>query len=247
MAFMKHVGKHGDRKVCVLYRQVPGDDHMCLVIYPETLHAHWQDAVQKVLESEIGQSAEEFADALHRSYLPDGRPILETLHSERMIKKIRTSDVLVTPTGQAKIRLDELNKMLNEMKQGEDAVRRLAESDASRGMVAPDVKRRAEAAYKASQVAKSAPGYVDPPALKASEGGALSDRDIAANMLAQAQSMEANAKAMVAEAAKMKKDAERMDPTVKRPSTAKANAERVEVADAPKAKRTRGPSKVKAV
>ena len=53
MAFMKHVGKHGDRKVCIVYRQVPGDDHMCLVIYPETLHAHWQDAVQKVLESEI--------------------------------------------------------------------------------------------------------------------------------------------------------------------------------------------------
>ena len=61
MAFMKHVGKHGDRKVCIVYRQVPGDDHMCLVIYPETLHAHWQDAVQKVLESDIGQAAEEFA------------------------------------------------------------------------------------------------------------------------------------------------------------------------------------------
>ena len=245
MAFMKHVGKHGDRKVCVLYRQVPNEEHMCLVVYPETLHAHWQDAVQKVLESEIGQSAEEFADALHRSYLPDGRPILETLHTERMIKKIRTSDVLVTPTGQAKIRLDELNKMLNEMKQGEDAVRRLAESDASRGMVAPDVKRKAEAAYKADQAVKAAPGYVAPPVLKAGEAGALSDRDIAANMLAQAQAMEANAKAMVAEAAKMKKDAEKMDPTVKRPGSARA--ELVEVADAPKAKRTRGPNKVKTV
>jgi hypothetical protein len=31
MAFMKHVGKHGDRKVCVLYRQVPNEEHMCLV------------------------------------------------------------------------------------------------------------------------------------------------------------------------------------------------------------------------
>jgi len=245
MAFMKHVGKHGDRKVCVLYRQVPNEEHMCLVVYPETLHAHWQDAVQKVLESDAGQSAEEFADAMHRSYLPDGRPILETLHTERMIKKIRTSDVLVTPTGQAKIRLDELNKMLNEMKQGEDAVRRLAENDSSRGLVDPSVKRKAEAAYKADQAVKAAPGYVAPPVLKAGEGGALSDRDIAANMLAQAQAMEANAKAMVAEAAKMKKDAEKMDPTVKRQSGAKAAL--VEAADAPKAKRTRGPNKVKTV
>ena len=245
MAFMKHVGKHGDRKVCVLYRQVPNEEHMCLVVYPETLHAHWQDAVQKVLESEVGQSAEEFADALHRSYLPDGRPILETLHTERMIKKVRTADVLVTPTGQAKIRLDELNKMLNEMKQGEDAVRRLAESDASRGLVDPTVKRKAEAEFKASQAAKSEPGYVAPPVLKASESGALSDRDIAANMLAQAQAMEANAKAMIAEAAKMKKEAEKMDPTVKRPTKAAATSESVVMTEAPKARRTRGPNKVK--
>jgi hypothetical protein len=250
MAFMKHVGKHGDRKVCILYRQVPGDDHMCLVIYPETLHAHWQDAVQKVLESEIGQSAEEFSDALHRTYLPDGRPILETLHQERMIKKIRTADVLVTPTGQAKIRLDELNKMLNEMKQGEAAIKRLADSDASRGMVAPEVKRRAEAEYKASQASKAAtakPGYIAPPMLKAGENGALSDRDIASNMLSQAQVMEANAKAMIAEAAKMKKDAERMDPTVKRPSSTKASFGEMPVAveQATPARRTRGPNKVK--
>jgi hypothetical protein len=246
MAFMKHVGKHGDRKVCVLYRQVPNEEHMCLVVYPETLHAHWQDAVQKVLESDAGQASEEFADALHRSYLPDGRPILETLHVERMIKKVRTADVLVTPTGQAKIRLDELNKMLNEMKQGEDAVRRLAESDASRGLVDPTVKRKAEAEFKASQAAKSAPDYVAPPVLKAGENGALSDRDIAANMLAQAQAMETNAKAMIAEAAKMKKDAEKMDPTVKRPSVnVSTMSETVAADEAPKARRTRGPNKVK--
>ena len=95
---IKHVGKHGDRKVLVLYRQVPGEDHMCLVIYPDTLHAHWQDSIQKALESDIAQQSEELADALHRTFLPDGRPILETLHQERMIKKLRTADVIVTPT-----------------------------------------------------------------------------------------------------------------------------------------------------
>jgi hypothetical protein len=205
-AFLKHVGKQGDRKVCVLFRQVPNEDHMCLVIYPEVLPAHWHDSIMKVLESDVGQQANEFADALHRSYLPDGRPILETLHAERMIKKIRTADVIVTPNVNAKIRLDELNKMLNEMKMGEDAIKRLAESDAARGMVAPDVKRRAEAAYKAGQQA--------PVATQAPQDSALSDRDIAANMLAQAQRMEAEAKGMIAEAARMKKDAERMHPNV---------------------------------
>ena len=233
MAFMKHVGKHGDRKVCILFRQVPGEEHMCLVIYPDTLHAHWQDSIQKALESDVAQQSEELADALHRSFLPDGRPVLQTLHQERMIKKLRTSDVLVTPTGDAKIRLDELNKMLNEMKQGEAAIKKMAENDASRGLVSPEVKRKAEAEFKAGQAQKADPSYVAPPTLKAGQDGALSDRDIAANMLAQAKAMEINARAMVAEAARMKKEAEKMDPTV----SAKAAVPVTEPVAAPK---TRG-------
>ena len=245
MAFMKHVGKHGDRKVCILFRQVPGEDHMCLVIYPDTLHAHWQDSIQKALESDVAQQSEELADALHRSYLPDGRPVLETLHQERMIKKLRTSDIIVTPTPDAKIRLDELNKMLNEMKQGEAAIKKMAENDASRGMVAPDVKRAAEAAYKAQQVAAANPNMTIPPTLTAGQDGALSDRDIAANMLAQAKAMELNARSMVAEAARMKKDAERMDPTVSARAVAPTiSSDVAPVAEAPK-RRGRGPNKPK--
>jgi hypothetical protein len=194
----------------------------------------------------VAQQSEELADALHRSYLPDGRPVLETLHQERMIKKLRTSDVIVTPTNEAKIRLDELNKMLNEMKQGEQAIKKMAENDASRGMVAPEVKRKAEAEYKANQTAKADPTYVAPPTLKAGQDGALSDRDIAANMLAQAKAMEVNARAMVAEAARMKKDAERMDPTVSARAVAPTVQSDTPVADAPK-RRTRGPNKPKTV
>ena len=242
MAFMKHVGKHGDRKVCILFRQVPGEDHMCLCIYPEVLPAHWQDTIQRALESDVAQQSEELADALHRSFLPDGRPVLETLHQERMIKKLRTGDVIVTPTPDAKIRLDELNKMLNEMKQGEAAIKKMADNDASRGMVAPDMKRRAEAEYKAGQAQKADPAYVAPPSLKAGQDGALTDRDIAANMLAQAKAMEVNARSMVAEAARMKKEAERMDPTVSARVTASVPA--TTTAEASK-KRTRGPNKPK--
>jgi hypothetical protein len=183
---------------------------MALIVYPETLQAHWQQAIQAVVESDIAQQAEELADALHRNFLPDGRPILETLHQERMIKKVRTSDIIVTPTAQSKIRLDELNKMLNEMKLGEAAIKKMADNDASRGMVAPEVKRKAEAEYKASQAQPTQAV----PKFQASQDGALSDRDIAANMVFQAKKMEVEAKQMIAEAARMKKDAQRMDPNV---------------------------------
>lgn len=207
MSFLKHVGKHSDRKVAILWRQVPNEEHMCLVIYPEVLPAPWHDSIMKVLESDVGQQAEDFADALHRSLLPDGRVILETLHLEKMIKKVRTADVIVTPRPGSSIKLDELNSMLNEMKQGEAAIKRLAESDAARGMVAPEIKRSAEAEFKSRQA-----GQV--PQVQASGDGALDDRALAANMLAQAQRMEAEGKGLLAEAARMKKDAERMSPNV---------------------------------
>ena len=208
--FTKHVGKLGDRKVAVVFRQIPGEDHMALIIYPETLQAHWQQAIQKVVESDIAQQADELADALHRNFLPDGRPILETLHQERMIKKVRTGDIIITPNAQSKIRLDELNKMLNEMKLGEEAIKKMAQNDASRGMVAPDVKRKAEAEYKASRAQSTEPVSK----FQAPQDGALTDRDIAANMVFQAKKMELEAKSMIAEASRMKKDAQRMDPGV---------------------------------
>ena len=49
MSFLKHVGIHQDRKVAILYRQVPNEDHMCLVIYPQVLPAPWHDAIMRVL------------------------------------------------------------------------------------------------------------------------------------------------------------------------------------------------------
>jgi hypothetical protein len=204
MSFLKHIGRHGDRKIALLFREVPNEEHMCLVIYPDTLPAPWEAAIMKALESDVGQQAEQFADALHRSFLPDGRVILDTLHREKMIKKIRTADVLITPRSDSTIRLDELNKMLNEMKQGEAAIKKLAENDAARGMVAPETKRAAEAAFKNQ----------NQPTTQPSSDGALSDRQIAANMLTQAQRMEAEGKGLLNEAARMRKDAERMDPGV---------------------------------
>ena len=234
--FIKHIGKHGDRKVCILFRQVPGEDHMCLVIYPEVLPAHWHDSIMKVLESPVGQQAEELADALHRSMLPDGRLMLETLHSERMIKKVKTADVLITPQPNTRMRLDELNKMLNEIKQGQEAIDRMAKNDASRGLVDPFTKRAAENEFKQSLAERNAPQA------PVEESG-LTDRDLASSMLTQAQQMEAQAKQLVAEAARMKKEAEKMFPNVSTKSARKT--ESTEVQDTPpKAKRGRKPKTV---
>ena len=88
---LKHIGRHGDRKVAILFREVPNEDHMCLVIYPDVLPTHIHDSIMQTLESPEGQAATQLADACHRRLLPDGRPQLEALHREGMIKKIPTN------------------------------------------------------------------------------------------------------------------------------------------------------------
>jgi len=209
---LKHIGRHGDRKVAILFREVPGEDHMCLVVYPEVLPSHIHDSIMKTLESPVGQQATNLADALHRGMLPDGRPQLEALHKEGMIKKVPTSQIIVTPTAQSSVKLDELNKIIREMESGEQALKRLQDIDKNSGFVDPAQKRKAEAEYKRSQER----GVTAPPVapLVSSVDGALDDKALAMNMLSQAKRMEVEAKGMIAEAARMKKDAQRMSPSV---------------------------------
>lgn len=210
MAFLKHIGKHGDRKVAIIFKQIPGDEHMCLVIYPDLLPVHFHDSIMKVLESPVGQQAEDLADALHRNLLPDGRNMLETLHSERLLKRVQTEQVLVTPTSNSNVKLSELNKLLNEMKTGDDAIKKLAELDNNAGLVDPKIKRDAERRFKESQQSSAREQPVVAPS-----DGVLDDRVLAANMLSQAQRMELEGHNLIKEAARMKKEAETMFPSVK--------------------------------
>lgn len=211
---LKHVGRHGDRKVAIIFRELPGEDHMCLVIYPDVLPTHIHDSVMKVLESPAGQQENTLANALHRNLLTDGRVILEALHREGMLKKVPTNQVIVTPTPSSSVKLDELNRLVREMESGDEARKRMAELDANAGLVDPAVKREQEREFKRRQLEEAqrrqAAGQPPVPA----SADALDDKALAGNMLAQAQRMESEAKGLIAEAARMKKEAERMFPGV---------------------------------
>jgi len=214
---LKHIGRHGDRKVAIIFREIPGEDHMCLVIYPEVLPTHIHDTIMKVIESPSGQQENTLANALHRNLLPDGRVILEALHREGMLKKVPTNQVIVTPTATSSVKLDELNRIVKEMESGAEAAKKLADLNSSQGLVDPATKRAAEQQFKRQQLEKEAAARArgEVP-VQAPEAGALDDRTLAANMLTQAQKMEAEAKGLIAEAARMKKEAEKMFPSVKK-------------------------------
>ena len=235
---LKHIGRHGDRKVAIIFRELPGEDHMCLVIYPETLPTHIHNTIMGILESAPGQASPNLADVLHRNLLPDGRVILQALHNEGMLKKIQTNQVIITPTAQSNVKLDELNRIVKEMESGADALKRMQELDANAGFVDPAVKRKAEKAFKEGRIA-DAEAMVTP--LVAPATGALDDQSLAANMLAQAKKMESDAKGLVAEAARMKKEAQKMFPAVNMKAVKTAP-----VAVEPTATKTRGRKKAAA-
>lgn len=210
---LKHIGRHGDRKVAILFREVPGEDHMCLVVYPDTLPTHIHNSIMITLESAPGQAAPNLADVLHRNLLPDGRAQLVALHQEGMIKKVPTNQVIVTPTPTSNVKLDEMNQIIREMETGDAALKRLQELDASTGFVDPAQKRKAEAEFKRSQERAQQQPPAQPP-VTAPTDGVLDDKALASNMLSQAQRMELEGHNLIKEAARMKKDAQRMFPSV---------------------------------
>lgn len=203
---LKHIGKHGDKKVVVLYRQIPGEDHMCLLVYSDLLPRMIHDEIMKNLEGQSGQQADNLADSLFRAIMADGRNVLEVLHREGFMKKVATSQVIMAPTASSKIRLDELNTILSEMAKGEEATKRLADADASRGL---QTKKKSR---DVGEPVKSTAPVVAP--LQAGPNDALTDEAIAGQQLAQANKMRIEARSLLAEAERLEKEATIIAPSV---------------------------------
>ena len=228
---IKHVGKHGERKIVIVFNEVPGEPHMCIAVYPDLLQRQMHDDLMKAIESVEGQNAENLGDALGSKYFSDGTVMLNRMHSENILKKIQTAQVILTPTPQSHVRLDEMNKILNEMKTGQEAVTRLQELENDKGYTGKagrkdDMGRRIddrgmdvggpganvprpgelnESSHKGAVSAASIAASMAAP-----QTGALDDSSIANNLKLQADRMAAEAQGMLAESARMQAEANAM-------------------------------------
>jgi hypothetical protein len=230
---IKHVGKHNNKKIVLLWRRVPNEDHMALLVYSDTLPRLIHDELMKALESPIGQNAKELSDVLFRTTMADGRNALEVMHKEGFIKKVPTSQVLITPTAKSSVRLDELNSILDEMEKGEEAVKRMADLDKEAGMVGKKkVREGREVGMPPNNTSVSrtnidVEGNASAAALIK---GVLSDDDLATQRLSQAEQMKAQAEQLLAEAKRLEKEAKQLSPAknvttkTKKTTTAKKQA-----------------------
>ena len=115
---IKHVGrlKSNQRRVVVAYRTVPGDPLSAVVVPTETLATEEHDALIRCVESSAGQEAYEFAEAMARYTLPDGRNMLAGFHTTGKMTKVATSEIEMIPDTKTKVSLDELNRIIAEQK-----------------------------------------------------------------------------------------------------------------------------------
>lgn len=191
---LKHVGrvKANKRKCIVAYRTVPGEPENCLVVPTENLDAADHDALIKLVESDAGQQEEEFATAMARTRLPDGRIMLAGFHTTGKMTKLATSEIEMTPDRNTSIMLDELNKLIAEQK----------------GVAVEDLamKSQAETVATAGEVPTAT---TETAPATATTDGVMSDEDLAASYRSQADRLFKEAKAL-------REQAEELVPTKKK-------------------------------
>ncbi len=198
MAALKHVGRvtKTKKKCAVAYRVLPGDPDNCLVVFTEALDAADHDSLINLIESNAGQIADEFADAMARSSLSDGRNMLAAFHKTGKLTKVATNLIEMTPNNNTSLPLDELNKTIAEQKGV--TINDLA-------MKSPEGATIAE--VKDAPVANPAASYTAP-----ATTDVLTDEALAAQYRSQADSLFKEAKTL-------REQAEQLVPTKRKSKT----------------------------
>jgi hypothetical protein len=198
MAALKHVGRvtKTKKKCAVAYRVLPGDPDNCLVVFTEALDAADHDSLINLIESNAGQTADEFADAMARSSLSDGRNMLAAFHKTGKLTKVATNLIEMTPNNNTSLPLDELNKTIAQQKGV--TVNDLAMKDPQGATIAE---------VKDAPVADPAASYTAP-----ATTDVLTDEALAAQYRSQADSLFKEAKTL-------REQAEQLVPTKRKSKT----------------------------
>lgn len=208
MKILKHIGKlkNTGTKVVVVFRTLPGESNMALVLPTATLPDQYHDAIIQLVDSDQAQSTNEFGEIMFIRRFPDGRLMLEALQQDKRLQKVATDTVIMTPTLNDTIQLDQLNIVIAEQ-------RNVAVDDLSSFVVGgkpPSPNRRLP-----EKVAEQYVAPVPEPV------AVLSDKDLA-------KKYRSDADGMYKEAARLRKQADELDPPAKKAASKVKSAETAE-------------------
>lgn len=202
MKTLKHIGKikNTGSKVLVIFRTLPGESNMCLVLPVANLPDQYHDSIMTLVETDQAQEAFEFGEIMHIRPFPDGRPMLLAMQQDNRLQKIVTDSVIMTPTPNTNINLSDLNVMIAEQK------------NCSIDDLCTFVKgapKKQDATKTNSPKSETESTTTPPLRAQATDNAVLSDKDLAKSYRSQAD-------ALYKEAARLRKEADSLDPVVKK-------------------------------
>jgi hypothetical protein len=208
---LKHIGrmKNTGVKILTIFRTLPGESNMALVLPVSNLSDSYHDSIMTVVETTQAQDAFELGEMLFIRTFPDGRPMLQALQADGRLQKVATDSVIMSPTANDSIQLDQLNVLVAEQKN--------CSVDDLYTFVSGAPKKSDATVQDIAEVKDLASQPSNEP-LKATGDTALSDRDIAKSYRSQAD-------AMYKEAARLRKEADELDPPQKKTVKAKESAD----------------------
>jgi len=203
MKTTKHVGKikNTGNKCLVVFRTLPGESNMALVVETATLPDSYHNALIDLVDGDQSQDAFEFGEMLFVRPFPDGRPMLRGLQADGRLKKVATDNVVMTPTPNSEISLAQLNVLISEQKNCtiDELCTFVKGGPNDPGLVDSRKINKETPVKETTQKAQAADNQV------------LTDADIARSYRSQAD-------AMYKEAARLRKQTDELDPPKKKTS-----------------------------
>jgi len=116
MAFLKHVGRHAGtgQRLVVVFLQLPDEKENALVVYSDSLPDRYHDALMEAVESPEGQAATGLYEVLTRKVFWHGTPMLQTLHQENILRKVPTASIIMTPNSNTSVPLNDILEQMSE-------------------------------------------------------------------------------------------------------------------------------------
>jgi hypothetical protein len=208
---LKHIGrmKNTGVKILTVFRTLPGESNMALVLPVSNLSDSYHDSIMTVVETDQAQETFELGEILFTRTFPDGRPMLQALQADGRLQKVATDLVVMSPTANDSVQLDQLNVLIAEQ--------RNCTVDELYTFVSGAPKKSDATVQDIAEVKDLASQPSNEP-LKAAGDTALTDKDIAKSYRSQAD-------AMYKEAARLRKEADELDPPQKKTIKAKESAD----------------------
>lgn len=112
---MKHVGKYGEKKCIVVFREVPDEPENCLIVLSDSLPEVEHNDFMEVIGSLEAQGTGDVSNVLNRRQFTNGENMLNYLHFNKKITKVPVGLVSLTPTATDVIPLADVNAEMRKL------------------------------------------------------------------------------------------------------------------------------------